>query len=420
MGAKCSSYKLIHITTSGEYKTPLVASQLFDQAETQAKAQGDFSPTKVFVWCIEPMREVFKNTSINYLRGLRRRCPNVSIHLITGINRLKNFPIIPLLILKRFLLGKNKVVIYHCRGTGALEWAVRLKRYFKKDKVVLDIRGYWPAELLYNRNVFDPLVAHGKDLDDYKKNCNDLKKAIMASDGVTTITEELKTLLLEMFNVPKRIWVVPCCISEITVDSAREDVRKRWGVNKDEFLVVYSGTTAKYQHLEDLTLPFLNKLTEINPKIKLLFLTPELEKMTKLVSASGISLEKVIIETIPQKEVGKYLTGADAGILIRLPSLVNRVANPVKIGEYLGSGLGVIIESNVGGISDLYNESAIRVINVSDAHCDLIQQAKLANNWILENNIQRRENARLLAKNKFLWQTTIKIHRINYNLILNS
>src|ERR1700759_1175494 len=86
-------YNLVHITTGGEYKTPLVASQLFDQAECQATQKEGFAPKKVEAWIIGAMREYFKDNARKKLLNLQKRCPHITIRMINGVSRLKGFPI---------------------------------------------------------------------------------------------------------------------------------------------------------------------------------------------------------------------------------------------------------------------------------------------------------------------------------------
>ncbi len=70
------AYNLVHITAGGEYKAPLVASQLFDQAEFQAVIKEGFAPAKVEAWIIGPMREYFDGDVKNNINHLKARCPH--------------------------------------------------------------------------------------------------------------------------------------------------------------------------------------------------------------------------------------------------------------------------------------------------------------------------------------------------------
>ena len=413
-------YNLVHITTSGEYKTPLVASQLFDQAECQAVSRQGFAPHKVEAWIIGAMREYVDNASKTKINGLRKRCPHISIRAIHGISRLKQMPIMHLMKWYRKKLGANIPVIYHCRGEDAAQWAVLLKQSFPQDRVILDVRGYWPAETIYNKGIEDPADATGAHLDEYKRAYTKLKNIVSKVDAVTTVSTALKDLLVKEMSAPIDTSVVPCCVTHITDDSRRNEIRKEWGIKDDEIVLVYSGGTAVYQHLEDLTIPFLKKLIEKNNKVRLAFLSAELEKIKTMLHAAGITKEDIILKSFPQTAVGAALTACDVGILIRKPTLVNRVANPVKIAEYLAAGLPLIIEKGVGGVADiLFQRSLLKGIEIASPESDLMAAVQDTDRWLEENIKEKRPLVREYAKEVYLWSSAIQVSRKMYKAALD-
>lgn len=414
------TYNLVHITTSGEYKAPLVASQLFDQAECQATHKDGFAPQQVEAWIIGAMREYRDKDAQAKLQSLVARCPHINIKMINGIGRLNNFPIIPLLKMNRKRLGTKVPVIYHCRGESAAQWAAQLKQIFPQDRVILDVRGYWPAECIYRYGVEDPAQATGAHLEEYTKAYNYLKATIAKTDAVTTVSAALKALLIKEMNAPADTSVVPCCVTHITDDSRRTEMRASWGVKADEIVLVYSGTTAAYQHLDDLTIPFLKKLVEKNEKLRLAFLSSEQEKIKGMLTAAGMDVDKIIVKGFPQKEVGHALTACDAGILIRKPTLVNRVANPVKIAEYLAAGLPIIIERGVGGVADeMFEGGLLKGIEIAAQGSDMDAAAESVNEWLMEGVETKRIGVREYVKGVYLWSAAIQVSRQMYKKALS-
>ncbi len=412
-------YYLVHLTSGGEYKTPLVASQLFDQAEFQGATKNGFAPGKTEAWVIGSMREYFDKNVKRKINALKKRCPHIAIYMMNGIGRLRNFPVWPLLFLHRLQLGKKVPVIYHCRGESVAKWALRLKAAFPDDKVVLDVRGYWPAELLYARGIDDPALAKGRDFVDFNNAYKYLKEIIHEVDGVTTVSAALKELLIKEMAAPEQTSVVPCCISQISNDEKRLEIRREWGIADDEIAVVYSGSTAAYQHLEDLTIPFLKKLAETNNKIRLIFLSSEAGKIKKMLAEAGIEISRVIVRSYPQNEVAMALTACDAGILIRKPTLVNQVANPVKIAEYLAAGLPVIIEKGVGGISEtLFEQSLFKGIEITGASGNIGNIVSDVNEWLNNGLTNKRTLVRDYARSVYLWSAAIHVSREMYKEVL--
>jgi glycosyltransferase involved in cell wall biosynthesis len=418
--SKTKQYNLVHITTDGEYKTPLVASQLFDQAEFQAVNKLGFAPQQVEAWTIGPMREYFDEASKKKITELQSRCPHIKVRMVNGIGRLKMFPAYPLLLSYRRRMGKLPV-IYHCRGENAAIWAARLRQAFPSDKVVLDVRGYWPAEVIYKNGVEDPALAKGDDLAAFQSAKQFLEHTVSIVDSVTTVSTALRDLLIKDIGAPADTSVVPCCIAHITPDTRRSEIRKSWGVADDEIVLVYSGSTAAYQHLEDLTIPFLKKVMERNTKIRTAFLSSEVEKIKSMLVAADMYSDKVILKSFPQKEVGEALTACDAGILIRKPTLVNAVANPVKIAEYLGSGLPIIIEKNVGGVADvMLEQSILKGIGIAAPSASMDADADAVNAWLGEDLPGKRVLARAYAEKVYLWSAAINVSRKMYENALNN
>jgi|GEM_PF-1982320 len=412
-------YNLVHITTSGEYQAPLVASQLFDQAEAQATIRQGFAPHQVEAWTIGAFSEYFKKNARKKIAELRIRCPHVRINMINGVSRLKHFPKDQLLIWRRMHLGKHLPVIYHCRGESSVAPALFLKKYFPHDRIVVDIRGFWPAELLYKRGIEYPERAIGKDREDYEAAAALLRQVLGQVDGMTTVSTSLRELLVKDFGARQNSIVVPCCVTSNTDDSRRIEIREKLGIRPDEFAVVYSGTTAAYQHLEDLTMPFLKQLADKDPKVKLVFYSSEIDKINRIVTQLGIPKERIVTAKLQQNEVGAHLTACDAGVLIRKTTLVNTVANPVKIAEYMAAGLPVIIENGVGGIvSGAYPAALYNCINVSGEHADLLQAAHVVSKWLNEGNDERRQAVREYVSNVYLWKAAVQVSRGLYADIL--
>jgi glycosyltransferase involved in cell wall biosynthesis len=412
-----NTYNLVHITTDQEYKAPLVASQLFDQAEFQAINPGIDAPNKVEAWIIGSMREYFNKNAQLIVTNLQLRCPHIQVRMINGIGKLNHAPLPWLLKSYRKKLDLSIPVIYHCRGTSAVKWAKLLTSLYPQDRIVVDIRGYWPAESLYNKGIEDPALATGPLKDEYNNQLNDLKSALAKADGVTTVSNALRDLLIHECQADSQCSVIPCCVSKITDDSQRSNLRASWGIAEDEILVVYSGTTAAYQHLGDLTIPFMKQMAALNPKVKLAFFSSQLDKIKELLKDAGVSEDKVLLKSFAQSEVGSALTACDGGILIRKPTLVNRVANPVKIAEYLAAGLPIIIEKGVGGVADVMFEQGI-LFGLETTQPNTPFPAEAIGQW-LEQIPNKRSIVRTYVSEVYLWSAAIHVSRKLYKYVLN-
>jgi len=412
-------YHLIHITTGGEFKTPLVASQLFDQAEVQATTNGENTPATVSAWTIEPMRLLWDKQARESLNRLRRRCPSISIKLVPGVSRLAGFPSGLFMILSRMLKG-SAPAIYHCRGESALQRVIFLKKWFPKDRFVLDVRGHWPSELLYLSGITDVDHLDGNAKELYEREEEKLRSSIKMANAITTVSDNLRELLISKYGAGSNTTVVPCCVKSLSDRSQRNKIRTELGYAVTDKVIVYSGTTASYQHLPDLTLPFMKRLTELSENVKILLLTPDSGKMAELVQAAGISEKSYIIRSLPQEQVGVYLSAADAGVLIRRPTLVNKVAQPVKIAEYLAAGLRMIIEAESVGISPelIENQVVYCIHSIMHSNKSVLDQDALAVLSFMEKE-QVLVATQEFVKSNFVWEKAIQKHRKTYSSILN-
>jgi glycosyltransferase involved in cell wall biosynthesis len=342
MKGNSAPYHLVHIVSSGEYKSPLVASQVFDRAQEQAITEGADKPASVSVWIIAPMRDVFDAGSKELLTRLRMRCPNVRIVIAGGISRLGNWPILPLLKSQRSAMKGH--VVYHCRGESSLVWAVKMRNWRKSDAAILDVRGFWPLERNADTGVFDEKDMSPAQLAQYRKDVGLLKASVATADGVCTVSEPLRQFIIETVGAPAGTVVIPCCVKDIIDTGNRDAIRTELGIG-NRLALIYLGGTQRYQHLEDMVMPFVKSALMQTDDTIAFFVTQNKDKMAALLQQNGLEGDRVRLMSLKQEEVGKYLTAMDMGLLLRESTIINNHAQPVKFGEYLSAGLPVIMEA---------------------------------------------------------------------------
>lgn len=406
------TYDLVFVLLWEDVNLPLVFSQTFDQAEKQSKLPGALKPCSVCVWVLTPLRFFLGKRAQQELWNLRTRCPGVTIRLIPEINRLDNFPSRWFLMYYRRHLRSARIV-FHFRGESTVHH-FRIQ-YTKRnsDLFILDVRGYWPAELLYGRGVEDLLKIPSALKALYEQARNVLTDALQIADGVITVSENMSDLLRELCPSIGNVNVVPCSVRSIHERGTRASIRQSLGVTPEEKLLVYSGGYARYQHLEDLTIPFFNLLLTLNPEIKILILSQDLEKIQKIVSDVIGSSERFLFRKAEQAEVADYLSACDMGFLLRRESLVNRVAQPVKVGEYLAAGVPVCVEGEVGGVTEKLNlYQAGLSIHIADKMKDQWNEQAGCVLDFLEHD--HAEQARSLARDYFTWDRNVLRQRDYY------
>lgn len=149
------------------------------------------------------------------------------------------------------------------------------------------------------------------------------------------------------------VLVIPSCVdrSIFYYDAdARKQLRRQYGLTEETKVICYSGGLSVWQKVERI-IELLSQISATKPDFRFLFLTKEQKKFREMVRASALPLEKCILTSVPHQDMRFYLSTADAGIIMRDDIPVNNVACPIKIGEYLGCGLPIIITRGIGDLS---------------------------------------------------------------------
>ena len=149
--------------------------------------------------------------------------------------------------------------------------------------------------------------------------------------------------------------VVPSCVDAARFalpDTDREMTRAELGVRPSDVLLVYSGGMASYQLVPEMLR--LWATLETDPATQFLMLVSDAPAPD--VGGGGglpIAPSRLRRMSVPRSQVPRYLNAADIGFLLRDAHPLNRVASPVKFGEYLASGLAVVASPGIGETSSL-------------------------------------------------------------------
>ena len=132
--------------------------------------------------------------------------------------------------------------------------------------------------------------------------------------------------------------------------SASGVTREDFGISRDEIVIVYSGGTQAYQRLPAIA-GFVAALGAHVQRIRFVVFTaqPELARaqLGVLADAPG-----TLITSVAPSDLHAHLQIADFGIIFRDNHVINQVASPTKIWEYLLSGLHVICNHAAGNAAE--------------------------------------------------------------------
>ena len=270
---------------------------------------------------------------------------DVSIEQVDVI-RFNKLPDVARLLLniERLYNGWNKKVeqydLIHCRGPISA-WMV-LKSLKKKQrnkvKVCYDCRGVVVEETAgYWGTGWKKFILPLKNYE--LRQMENL--AVKNSDFITAVSEPLSKYLKTHYGRSADLIIRPVVDGKQFnfSETKRNEIRNALDMGINDRLFLFVGGTSYWQSLDLLkewwhlngTNNVLMVLTH-NPK--------QMAEQWQLTEKQGVG--KMIVKSVPHKEVAAYMSAADFGILFRDNILVNRVASPVKLSEYLCAGLPVL------------------------------------------------------------------------------
>jgi glycosyltransferase involved in cell wall biosynthesis len=236
--------------------------------------------------------------------------------------------------------------IIHARGHIGSYIGLSFKRLlFKEAKFIADIRGVTKQEFLYSSSnitgkIFSTLRTMGFE---------NLEKIICReSDHIFCVTNALSDYLVNASKINKeKITVIPTLTNTNIFfynESIRLKMRKTLSI-ENRMVFIYVGSMAKWQMAKE-TIELFEHIRLQNKQAFLLFLTTEPAKATPLFK--HIPENDYHVTSIKHEDINPYLNAADIAVLLRETHIVNKVAAPVKFGEYICSGLPVIASPGIG------------------------------------------------------------------------
>ncbi|MCK4802575.1 glycosyltransferase [bacterium] len=253
----------------------------------------------------------------------------------------------------------DKVNVLHCHGEAGSYLGLLARKEIGKDiPLISDLRGLVSQEsLLCGKDgnlitsfLFNLRAHEFKKIEEY---------VVKESDLIFCVSRKFKEYLKEIYKVsPDRVAVVPSLVDSKSFffnPEVRARKREELGIEK-RIVFVYTGSTVKWQ-LPEVTVEVFKKIKRMIPEAFLLFLTNNVSCARKYFN--GIDKEDYLLISVPNREVPAYLNAADVSILLREKNLVNRVASPIKFGEYLCCGLPVIMTPGIGDTEEIIEKHRI-------------------------------------------------------------
>ena len=213
-----------------------------------------------------------------------------------------------------------------------------------KNKIILDIHGCVVEELM-SENVD---VKKFKDIEEF---------AFPRINTLIAVNNNMINFYKEKYSGIKTNFIqLPIFNSNI------KNIAK--DTNKNKLTLIYSGGTQSWQKI-DLLIDTIKKIVD---KYEIIILSPEIEKFSKLL---GELKQKIVLKSVLPENLHIEYQKADLGFILRDDIIVNHVACPTKIIDYLEYGIIPIISNpeigdfNKMGYSYIHYKKLIEE-NISD------------------------------------------------------
>lgn len=253
-----------------------------------------------------------------------------------------------------FFNFKNSISI--CRGI----FATNLLLNYNSDsncKIIYDGRGAISAES-EEYEVFKGTGVENQIL-------NLEKNAVLKSDFKISVTTQLVKFWENKFDYSANNHVIiPCTFQPQT---PKIDInRDKFGFKASDIIMVFSGTNSLW-HSFDLMIKNIKIVLNTNSNVKCLILSNDSSVLEALKTNYK---DRIISSWVQHKEVMSVLKLCDYGYVYREDKTTNKVASPVKVAEYLGAGLKVIISKNIIDYSNIIKDNNLG-FNIDEINKDL-------------------------------------------------
>lgn len=285
---------------------------------------------------------------------------------------------IHIFLILRILFSCKKIYSHSIWGC----WGIWPFLLFFRKAFILDAHGVVPEEIQ---------LYYGKKLLGFVLNiieCVVFKKAKV----VICVTENMRKHFQQKHPHYKGKYLVYCIypdsIKNIHIDTMREEKNSGTYIN-----VLYSGGIAPWQNI-DLMLDVIKDTLAVNVKYTLL--VSDKDYVENLIKLKHIESNNIVVKSVLPEELYTYYAKADYAFILRDDNVVNHVANPTKLVEYMRFGIiPIVLSENIGDFSELgyeyvyideYKSNLIKPL-ISQVNVKLINQILARNEEIDIKNV---------------------------------
>jgi hypothetical protein len=246
-------------------------------------------------------------------------------------------------------IKKNKIDLIYAENLTAGYLGYLVKKKLGID-YILDYHGVVPEESKF----FGSYGFINKI--NYRILKNFEKKTIKEAKSIVVVSNYFKKYINKNFNYNiNRIEVIPSAIDKGKMKfdkNIRNKYRSKLNVQGKK-VFIYNGSYTQYQCIDEM-IRFFAYVNKIHKETFFIFLTTDnLNVVKNKFKKHGIDSNSYYVNSVEHEEVINYQMASDYGIIFREDNIVNKVASPTKVYEYLSTGLKIIGTNNIGDIEQI-------------------------------------------------------------------
>ncbi|GEM_PF-369153 len=248
------------------------------------------------------------------------------------------------------LIKKHRIRIVHVRGITPGMIMILLSKLLKV-RILFDMRG-----LLAEEYVGGGLWKEGGLAFRTVKAAE--RHMLKIADAVTVLTKkhlEFNKHIEYLRNNGKPMDIIPCCVDTDRFyhdEKAGTDLKKRLGLS-DRFVLMYPGKIGTFYLMREMLDFFKVMRDELPESVFLVITNDNTSELLAIARKAGLHEGSVkVINGIGFEEMPEYMRLADAGIFFINP--YKKIgSSPIKMGEFLASGIPVVINPGVGDTEEM-------------------------------------------------------------------
>lgn len=184
---------------------------------------------------------------------------------------------------------------------------------------------------------------------------------LRAAHEVVVLSETARDLITSEQYVPGtrhlQMTVIPTC-----VDVKRFAPQPQPACRDSQMTLVYLGSLGTWYLLDEM-LQFVITLRQRVPHLGLLCVTQSDPRLIEERWASaGLPAEALTVATAPHDDIPRYVSQGQVGLCFVKPSLSKQASFPTKIGEYLASGLPIVVNARLSNADRFLEERGVGVV----------------------------------------------------------